>query len=158
MTSADSEPLDPASWFSRLRRLDAMASEGAPTDRLIRVAYHLARLAPMAMRDIVPSPYSEEDLDAVLDCDAHEHAMLRLIGPKFALHLEKLRDETVFMAIVGLDSDADTGAAQSEDCATAVLMAWVRCLTNLQTGYLGDVTYQARHKSLCGSPPSSTEH
>ena len=156
MSKAKIDPLDPAKWFDRLGRLDRDASGGLPPDRVIRIAYDLVRLAPLPMRAVLSSPLDEDDLEAILACNAYESAALHLIGPKFAFQVQKTTGEIVFHASVQLDPSFDAGHGASPDCASAMLIAWVRCLANLQRKH--DFSRLDRSKSQSGPPRQSTEH
>ena len=157
MTGEHGEPLDPETWFARLQRLEGATTEPLAPDRLIRMTYNLVRLAPLPMRDLLPSPLPEEELEAILDCHAYVDAILHLMGTRFAFHLLKKPGDNDYRATVGLDPASQIGEATSRDCATAMLTAWVRCMNHLQTRS-ALVTDRDLHIYRSGSPPSSTEH
>ena len=86
MTSHGNEFLDPVTWFDRVKRLvDGMHAGEPGSDRHIRKAYHLVRLAPESLSKTFPDPVEEDALEAMLADAQFELAALSVVGSKFAI-------------------------------------------------------------------------
>ena len=161
VTNSTIEPLDPITWLDKLARLhsEAMGTEERPTDSFIRQAFHLTKLAPGPYRDLLPVDVDEERVEAMLECGAHESAMMALIKPETPFQVQKPRGAERFSAQVAIDTQAPLGQSSHKVCGKAILCAWLCSLAHIAgIDLAGGVTDPGQRKSRCGSPRSSTAH
>ena len=110
MQRREQDYLDALTWFESLARLSAWTAMGAPLANSLRIAHHLARLAP--------PPYS-----TIVRCGPDEQAFEALI--------ERSAFEAAATARVWLDGDAKEAEATEESPALALLQAWTRFMLAL---------------------------
>ena len=161
MTVRPIEPLDPQTWLNRLVKLhgDAFGAEKTAPESLVRQAYHLIKLAPGPFRDVLPIDLDEAAIERLLDCGAFESAVMALLGQKASFSVHRDADASQFTAEVALDPKTSPGIGKHQNCAKAVLCAWVCSLTDIAGVEKPDGARSPSHrKSQSGSPPSSTAH
>lgn len=155
------EPLDPATWFERLKKLliDAHDIEVLSPESLIRQAYHLVKLAPGPFRDLLPVDLDEVAVERMLDCGGFESAVMALIGEQTSFAVHKDAGKSEVSAELSLDPGSTPGSGRHPTCAKAMIQAWVRCLANIAGVEMpAEARNRDRRKSRSGSPPSSTSH
>ena len=161
MTSVVTEPLDPETWFNQVERLHgiARAMDGEAPDAAIRRAYHLSRLAPGPLRQIIPSSLDESALEALLECGGYESAVMALFGNQAGITIKKYATSPDVTVSVSLEESGVVGRGKHHTFAKALLEAWAQCLVNIgKAAQTRDFTDRDLRKFLGGSRPNSTEH
>lgn len=161
MSPPEIEPLDLESWFRRVERLHEKTAytDGEAPDASIRLAYHLVKLAPGVLRDMLPMDIDEEALEGMLDCGGYESAVMALIGKNVAFKAERALDQDRITVTMSIDPHAINGRGENEMCSKAMLQAWAHCFVNY--GKMARALNRddpVPRKSRSGSRPKSTEH
>jgi len=129
----DIEPLEPATWFRAIARLERwrVRSTEDELDRLLRHTFHLIQLAPRPLRSIIRSDLSEARLEMLLECQAQESAAMGLVGQPMRYGLARLTTGH-FEAKVWFRESAEPKKAHSTSLASALLGAWTESIVSLE--------------------------
>ena len=129
------EPLDPDAWFEHVEKLfDKCAKEppGSDIGAALRRAYHLAQLAPAALRPFVAPALGEARFEQLLECEAFDDAALGLLNPATGLRLTRSPRSKHVEVTAWFDEALDNARpATGPSAASAILQSWLDCLSSL---------------------------
>ena len=131
MQRREQDYLDALTWFESLARLSAWTAMGAPLANSLRIAHHLARLAPPPYSTIVRCGPDEQAFEALIERAAFEAAATALVGTALSCEVLARSASGMATARVWLDGDAKEAEATEESPALALLQAWTRFMLAL---------------------------
>lgn len=126
------EALDDAIWGDALAKLLRRAQSAPPQDleAQIRLASHLARLAPASLPENLRPALTEGEFDDLLNAGSYMKAVEVLIEKNSSHSCLDARDGT-FAAFVQMPTGGFAQSARSKVSASALLCAWLKCLVDL---------------------------
>lgn len=150
MMQRGSEPLHPSVWLDHIRRLACSPPEEmCELPRSIRHAFHMAQLAPAPLSHLVGRYLDEARFEAFLDAEAHESAVLALMGHNLAVTLT--RTGQTWSAKVGLEEEPERYChSQGHTPAAVLLTAWISLLASQQCEEQRDeaeLIYLSQHRA-----------
>lgn len=126
-------PVSPPLWFESLRRTNASLKNGElPLEAALRHIYHLRQLAPGAIGLIFPQEVEERAFRKALK-KGHLEEAFSLILNSSLFELESSADGSVYQAKVRTGVFDASGKAETQDPASARVIAWLECIASIET-------------------------
>lgn len=133
MWGEEGRPLPLDMWLLELGKLCARCSYGPRSgeERVVRRAFHLARLSPLGVRRILLFTDSESDLEAVLEAGDVERAALMVVGGNAMVETDRRGEEGRHFATF-VPYGEDPVRFEAESPALAMIGAWAHFLTTVR--------------------------
>ena len=132
MWQEEFKPLPVQIWLAELASLVSRCSESPREveDRIVRRAYHLSRLSPLAIRKITVPAASERELEAALDREDTEEAAMIVMGLNSVVELLDCTDTGCHVAEF-TPKDGEPVRFEAASPALAMVGAWASFLTTI---------------------------
>lgn len=124
------KPLPVELWLSELGNFLVFCAdaETADDDRAVRRAFHLAKIAPLAVRRMICPAFSESDLEDFLERQGSLEAALRLVQSHAQIEVAIRRGDSGDVAAIRYDDEQPSEFAAPSP-TRALLGAWAEFLT-----------------------------
>jgi hypothetical protein len=154
------EPLEWNLWCDSLRGLLRQHSAGLPLEACLRLAYHLAALAPSPFSQVVRTRCDEQLFERLLAEAEYDAAVICLMGEavSFEVAREPRSHRVVARAWLAEFPEARGTAASS---ASALLAAWLELLASFEpsrTPISRESPSRDRSRSQSGRRPKRSAH
>jgi hypothetical protein len=118
-------------WCDSLQGLLRQYARGAPLESYLRLAYHLAVLAPSPASQLVRVRCDEQLFETLLVEAEYEAAVMCLLGPAVSFELTHRPQSNDVVARVWL-AEFPEGRGTARSTAPALLTAWLEFLASLR--------------------------
>lgn len=125
------EPLEWSLWCDSLERLARHHARGGPFESCLRLAYHLAILAPPPFTQIVRVQLDEEQFEKLLEEGEYDRAVTGLVGPVLSFEVVPQPQSDEATARVWLPEFGE-GRGTAPEAAAALFAAWLDFLAQLR--------------------------
>lgn len=125
------EPLEWKLWCDSLERLAQHHARGAPLKPCLRLAYHLAMLAPPPFSQIIRVPLDEQQFEELIDEEDYDAAVRGLLGPVVSFEVAHGPPADEAIARVWLPEFRE-GRGRAPAAAPALFAAWLDFLALLR--------------------------